>query len=218
MERRVCPMRGECAPRTGRPAGGNDMRKGKHALRAALGVVALAALTTAATAPARTSAPARADQGGVDLRRPAQRRRLVAGARRRAPLRPEGARLEGRDDLQGERPGGPAGLAGDRRASSATATRSSSPPRSASWTRWQRRRRSTRTSSSSMATGTRRAKNMAEYFGAGEDAIYLSGMAAGAATKKGVDRLRRPVPDPRGDPPRERVRARRAGDRTRGRR
>jgi hypothetical protein len=27
---------------------------------------------------------------------------------------------------------------------------------------------------------------MAEYYGAGEDAIYLSGMAAGAATKKGV--------------------------------
>jgi basic membrane protein A len=37
-----------------------------------------------------------------------------------------------------------------------------------------------------MATGTKMAKNMAEYFGAGEDAIYLSGMAAGAATKKGV--------------------------------
>jgi basic membrane protein A len=37
-----------------------------------------------------------------------------------------------------------------------------------------------------MATGTARSKNMAEYFGAGEDAIYLSGMAAGAATKKGV--------------------------------
>src|SRR6266542_3474119 len=35
-----------------------------------------------------------------------------------------------------------------------------------------------------MATGTKQAKNMAEYFGAGEDAIYLSGMAAGAATKK----------------------------------
>ena len=46
----------------------------------------------------------------------------------------------------------------------------------------------------------------------GEDAIYLSGMAAGAATKKGVDRLRRPVRDPRGHPARERVRARRAGD------
>jgi basic membrane protein A len=37
-----------------------------------------------------------------------------------------------------------------------------------------------------MATGTATSKNMAEYFGAGEDAIYLSGMAAGAATKKGV--------------------------------
>jgi basic membrane protein A len=37
-----------------------------------------------------------------------------------------------------------------------------------------------------MATGTAVSKNMAEYFGAGEDAIYLSGMAAGAATKKGI--------------------------------
>src|SRR5207244_11332004 len=37
-----------------------------------------------------------------------------------------------------------------------------------------------------MATGTAQSANMAEYFGAGEDAIYLSGMAAGAATKRGV--------------------------------
>jgi basic membrane protein A and related proteins len=37
-----------------------------------------------------------------------------------------------------------------------------------------------------MATGTIITKNMAEYYGAGEDAIYLSGIAAGAATKKGV--------------------------------
>src|SRR5690242_13344793 len=37
-----------------------------------------------------------------------------------------------------------------------------------------------------MATGTAQGPNLAEYFGAGEDAIYLSGMAAGAATKKGV--------------------------------
>jgi basic membrane protein A len=36
------------------------------------------------------------------------------------------------------------------------------------------------------ATGTAQAKNLAEYFGAGEDSIYLSGMAAGAATKKGT--------------------------------
>jgi basic membrane protein A len=37
-----------------------------------------------------------------------------------------------------------------------------------------------------MATGTTVLPNMAEYFGAGEDSIYLSGMAAGAASKKGV--------------------------------
>src|SRR5438045_3726905 len=36
------------------------------------------------------------------------------------------------------------------------------------------------------ATGTQVKKNQSQYFGAGEDTIYLSGMAAGAATKKGV--------------------------------
>ncbi len=36
------------------------------------------------------------------------------------------------------------------------------------------------------ATGSLVEKNQAEYFGAAEDTIYLSGMAAGAATKKGV--------------------------------
>src|SRR5213595_1082241 len=36
------------------------------------------------------------------------------------------------------------------------------------------------------ATGTDVAKNLSEYFGAGEDTVYLSGMAAGAATKKGT--------------------------------
>jgi basic membrane protein A len=35
------------------------------------------------------------------------------------------------------------------------------------------------------ATGTDTAKNLSEYFGAGEDSIYLSGMAAGAASKNG---------------------------------
>ena len=60
------------------------------------------------------------------------------------------------------------------------------------------------------ATGTDTAKNLSEYFGAAEDTVYLSGMAAGAATKNEHDRLRRRVPDPRGDPARERVRARRA--------
>jgi basic membrane protein A len=36
------------------------------------------------------------------------------------------------------------------------------------------------------ATGTETAKNLSEYFGAAEDTVYLSGMAAGAATKKGT--------------------------------
>jgi basic membrane protein A len=37
-----------------------------------------------------------------------------------------------------------------------------------------------------MATGTIIKPNMAEYYGRGEDAIYLSGIAAGAATKTGL--------------------------------
>ena len=36
------------------------------------------------------------------------------------------------------------------------------------------------------ATGTQIEKNQSEYFGAAEDTIYLSGMAAGAASKSGV--------------------------------
>ena len=35
------------------------------------------------------------------------------------------------------------------------------------------------------ATGTYQAKNVAEYFGAAEDTVFLSGMAAGAASKTG---------------------------------
>jgi basic membrane protein A and related proteins len=47
-----------------------------------------------------------------------------------------------------------------------------------------------------MATGTAQSKNMAEYFGASEDAIYLSGMAAGAATKRGTIGYIVPFPIP----------------------
>jgi basic membrane protein A len=36
------------------------------------------------------------------------------------------------------------------------------------------------------ATGYKTSKNLAEYFGAGEDAIYLAGIAAGAASKNGT--------------------------------
>jgi basic membrane protein A len=39
-------------------------------------------------------------------------------------------------------------------------------------------------------------KNLSEYFGSGEDTIYLSGMAAGAATKKGVIGYVVPFPTP----------------------
>jgi basic membrane protein A len=46
------------------------------------------------------------------------------------------------------------------------------------------------------ATGYKLAKNLSEYYGAGEDAIYLSGMAAGAATKKGVVGYVVPFPIP----------------------
>jgi basic membrane protein A len=46
------------------------------------------------------------------------------------------------------------------------------------------------------ATGTDQAKNLAEYFGAGEDTVYLSGMAAGAATKNGTIGYVVPFPIP----------------------
>jgi basic membrane protein A len=36
------------------------------------------------------------------------------------------------------------------------------------------------------ATGSKVSNNLAEYYGAGEDSIYLAGMAAGAASKKGM--------------------------------
>ena len=62
------------------------------------------------------------------------------------------------------------------------------------------------------ATGTQIKKNQSEYFGAGEDTIYLSGMAAGAAIEEGPDRLRRPLRHPRGRAPHQRVHARRPGD------
>ena len=46
------------------------------------------------------------------------------------------------------------------------------------------------------ATGTQSGQEQAEYFGAAEDTIYLSGMAAGAATKKGVIGSSSPFPIP----------------------
>jgi basic membrane protein A and related proteins len=46
------------------------------------------------------------------------------------------------------------------------------------------------------ATGYKTAKNFANYFGAGEDAIYLSGIAAGAATKSNTVGYIVPFPIP----------------------
>jgi basic membrane protein A len=46
------------------------------------------------------------------------------------------------------------------------------------------------------ATGTDQSKNLAEYFGRAEDTIYLSGMAAGAATKSGTIGYVVPFPIP----------------------
>ena len=61
------------------------------------------------------------------------------------------------------------------------------------------------------ATGSQVKKNQAEYFGAAEDTIYLSGMAAGAATKKGTIGYVVRVRHPRGRPSHQRFRTRRAG-------
>ena len=58
------------------------------------------------------------------------------------------------------------------------------------------------------ATGDTQAANVSDYYGAGEDAIYLSGIAAGAATKTGTVGYVVAVRDPRGDPAHERLRAR----------
>jgi basic membrane protein A len=46
------------------------------------------------------------------------------------------------------------------------------------------------------ATGSAVGPNLAEYYGAGEDGIYLAGMAAGAASKKGVLGYVSPFPIP----------------------
>jgi basic membrane protein A len=46
------------------------------------------------------------------------------------------------------------------------------------------------------ATGSKLAPNLAEYYGAGEDSVYLSGMAAGAASKTGTLGYVAPFPIP----------------------
>ena len=59
------------------------------------------------------------------------------------------------------------------------------------------------------ATGIAPTDNMGIYFGAGEQSIYLAGMSAGRGHRVEHHRLRGTVPDPRGDPPHQRLHARR---------
>ena len=100
--------------------------------------------------------------------------------------RAEGARQQGGDDVQGERARGAADRAGDR---FARARRQQDHLRDLVRLPGRDGRRRQEVPGRQVRAGDRAtcsSKNLAEYYGAGEDAIYLSGMAAGAATKKGV--------------------------------
>jgi len=161
------------------------MRKGKQALWAAIGVVALAALVAAATAPARTSAPTAPikaawiyvgphndggwsqahDQGRLYVQK-ALGAKVQTTFKENVPEGPQVAQVieslirDGNKIIFATSFGfQPAMIAEAKKHPDVYFE---------------------------MATGTAQSKNMTEYFGAAEDAIYLSGMAAGAATKKGV--------------------------------
>ena len=124
-------------------------------------------------------------QGRVDLRRPAQRRRVVAGPRQGTSLRQSKLGSNVETTFKENVPEGPQvaqvieGLIRDgNKIIFATSFGFQGAMVAAA--------KKHPDVKFEMATGTAQSKNMAEYFGAGEDAIYLSGMAAGAATKKGV--------------------------------
>ena len=124
--------------------------------------------------------------------------------------------VEGADDVQGERPRRPAGRAGDREPRSATATRSSSRRRSGSSRAMVAAAKKHPDVKFEMATGTTCSRRT------------WPSTSAPARTRstcpawRPARRRRRAsigyvvaVRDPRGDPARERVRARRAGDASR---
>jgi len=161
------------------------MRKAKHALAAALVVAAVTALTVAATAPARTgtsSATIKAawiyvgphNDGGWsqahDMGRLAVQKALgknvVTTYKENVPEGPQAAQVI--DSLV--RDGNKIIFATSYGYNTSMAAAAKKYP----------------DVYFEQATGTATSKNLAEYFGAGEDSIYLSGMAAGAATKKGV--------------------------------
>jgi basic membrane protein A len=177
------------------PKEGTHMRKGKQALWAAIGVVALAALVAAATAPARTSAPAAPikaawiyvgphNDGGWsqahDLGRLYVQKKLgknvVTTFKESVPEGPQASQVI--DSLV--RDGNKIIFATSFGYMDAMAAAAKKYP----------------DVYFEHATGYKTAKNFAVYFGAGEDAIYLSGMAAGAATRKGVIGYVVPFPIP----------------------
>ena len=187
------------------------MRKGKQALWAAIGVVALAALVAAATAPARTSAPAAPikaawiyvgphNDGGWsqahDLGRLYVQKKLgknvVTTYKENVPEGPQASQVI--DSLV--RDGNKIIFATSFGYMDAMAAAAKKYP----------------DVYFEHATGYKTAKNFADYFGAGEDAIYLVRHGGGRGDEEGRRRLHRPVPDPGGHPARERLRARRAGD------
>ena len=169
------------------------MRKGKQALWAAIGVVALAALVAAATAPARTTAPAAPikaawiyvgphNDGGWsqahDLGRLYVQKKLgknvVTTFKESVPEGPQASQVIDSLVRDGNKIifGTSFGFFSKKLAAKYPDVLFE------------------------QATGTDTAKNLSEYFGAGEDSIYLSGMAAGAATKKGVIGYVVPFPIP----------------------
>ncbi|HXQ86418.1 MAG TPA: BMP family ABC transporter substrate-binding protein, partial [Gaiella sp.] len=171
------------------------MRKGKQALWAAIGVVALAALVAAATAPARTSAPTAPikaawiyvgphNDGGWsqahDMGRLYVQKKLgknvVTTFKESVPEGPQASQVI--DSLV--RDGNKIIFATSFGYMDAMAAAAKKYP----------------DVYFEHATGYKTSKNFAVYFGAGEDSIYLSGMAAGAATKKGVIGYIVPFPIP----------------------
>ena len=180
--------------------------------RLALGALALAVAALALVVAGVGSAKHCGDavQGGLDLRRAAQRRRLVAGARRRAAVRPEDARQQGPDDLQGE-----------HRASARSSTRRSRASSSQGYKmifatsygyvdqagRGEVPERQVRAGD---RDGRRQEPVRVLRRGRGHGLPVRDGGRCGLEDRQ--HRLRRRVPDPRGHPARERVRARRAAD------
>ena len=170
------------------------MSKGKHALFAALVVAALAALTVATTAPARTDASSTIkaawiyvgphndggwsqahDRGRLKVQK-ALGNKVITTYKENVPEGPQVAQVI--DSLV--RDGNKIIFATSFGYMDAMAAAAKKYP----------------DVYFEHATGYKTAKNFAVYFGAGEDAIYLSGMAAGAATKKGVIGYVVPFPIP----------------------